>query len=250
MAESDAAPVDAAALNFAPTLDVAAAARAFRERGRVRIADALDAVSAARLHACLVHQVPWRLVYNEGMRQVVVDEHELERRDVAFQREILQQVLARAQDQFQYLYRSFPMVTAYLNGEYPELFLHRVFEWLNQPETLDVLRRVTGIDSLRKADAQATLYKPGHFLTAHDDSGREHEKRRVAYVLNMTKRWLPEWGGQLQFLAAKEGGVDEVWPPAFNTLALFRVPTWHTVTYVAPFANAPRLAITGWLCDL
>jgi Rps23 Pro-64 3,4-dihydroxylase Tpa1-like proline 4-hydroxylase len=136
-----------------------------------------------------------------------------------------------------------------MKGEYPDLFLHRVFEWLNQPETLEVFRRVTGIDGLIKADAQATLYAPGHFLTTHDDSGLAKEHRRVAYVLNMTKAWRPEWGGQLQFLAAKHGAVDDTWSPAFNTLALFVVPTWHTVTYVAPFAKGQRLAITGWLCD-
>lgn len=249
MAESEPASVDAAALAFAPSLDAAAAAREFRDRGRVRIADVLDAASAARLRACLVHDVPWRLVYNEGMKQVVVDEHELEQRDVVFQREILQRVLLRAQDEFQYLYRSFPMVTAYLQGEYPELFLHRVFEWLNEPATLEVLRRITGIDTLRKANAQATLYNPGHFLTVHDDSGLDKEKRRVAYVLSMTKNWRTEWGGQLQFLTAKDGTAEEAWTPTFNTLALFRVPTWHIVTYVAPFAKEQRFAITGWLCD-
>jgi Rps23 Pro-64 3,4-dihydroxylase Tpa1-like proline 4-hydroxylase len=46
-----------------------------------------------------------------------------------------------------------------------------------------------------------------------------------------------------------DGDVEEVWMPRFNSLALFRVPTRHMVSYVSPFAKHPRYAITGWLCD-
>jgi len=84
---------------------------------------------------------------------------------------LLTSILSRAQDGFQYLFRSYPMVAAYLKGEDPDLFLHYVFEWLNDSRTLEVLRRITGIDTLVKVNAQATLYRPGHFLTGHDDSG-------------------------------------------------------------------------------
>ena len=235
--------------NALPTaLDIDGATATFARSGRVRIADFLEAPSAARLYACLEDEVPWRLVYNEGEKQITLDEQALSKLGADGQREILQRVLVRAQDQFQYLYRSFPMVTAYKNGEHPELFLHRVFEFLNEPDTLDLLRKITGIADLLKADAQATLYRPGHFLTPHDDSGREKEHRRVAYVLSMTRDWRPDWGGHLQFLNAN-GDVEEVWMPRFNSLALFRVPTPHMVSYVSPFAKQPRYAITGWLCD-
>jgi Rps23 Pro-64 3,4-dihydroxylase Tpa1-like proline 4-hydroxylase len=230
------------------TLDVDGAAATFARSGRVRIADFLEESSAARLYACLETEVPWRLIYNEGEKQTSLDEQALAKLGTDGQREVLHRVLTRAQDHFQYLYRSFPMVTAYKNGEYPDLFLHRVFEFLNEPDTLDLLRKVTGIADLLKADAQATLYRPGHFLTRHDDIGRDNEHRRVAYVLGMTRNWRADWGGHLQFLD-ENGEVEEVWMPRFNSLALFRVPTPHTVSYVAPYAKQPRYAITGWLCD-
>src|SRR5690606_14871045 len=155
--------------------------------------------------------------------------------------EVLRAVLTRAGDNFQYLFRSYPMVTAYVRGENPELFLHYVFEWLNDASTLDVMRRITGIDTLCKVNAQATAYHPGHFLTRHDDSGYPEQHRRVAYVLYMTRGWRPEWGGQLQFLTA-DGEVEEVWLPRYNSLALFRVPTPHLVSYVSPFAKQARYA--------
>jgi hypothetical protein len=78
-----------------------------------------------------------------------------------------------------------------------------------------VLRRITGIDALIKVNAQATLYRPGHFLKHHDDSGYPEQHRRVAYVLYLTRDWRADWGGQLQFLDA-HGNVEEVWMPRFN----------------------------------
>jgi Rps23 Pro-64 3,4-dihydroxylase Tpa1-like proline 4-hydroxylase len=214
----------------------------------VRIDDVLTPLSAARLYVCLSKDVPWRLTYNDGASNVFLDSTQLQELDQRKQHELVQKILLRAQDQFQYLFRSYPMVSAYVQREDPELLLHDVFEWLNDPRTLAVLRTITGIRTLRKANAQATLYRPGHFLTKHDDSGYPEQHRRVAYVLNMTQGWRAEWGGQLQFLAA-DGEVEEAWLPNFNCLTLFRVPTPHVVTYVAPFAKRSRYAITGWLCD-
>jgi Rps23 Pro-64 3,4-dihydroxylase Tpa1-like proline 4-hydroxylase len=235
-------------IQFNPVLDIEAAASVFRERGRVRIADVLEPLSAARLHRCLVADVPWRLTYNDGEKNIFLDREALEALGDRQQHELVQGILTRAQDRFQYLFRSYPMVTAYVKGEDPELFLHYMFEWLNDPRTLDVLRKITGIETLFKANAQATLFRPGHFLTQHDDSGYAEQHRRVAYVLHMTRGWCAEWGGQLQFLNAHDE-VEEAWMPRFNSLALFMVPMPHVVSYVAPFAKQSRYAITGWLCD-
>jgi SM-20-related protein len=235
-------------LRFNANLDVAAAAREFRARRRVRIADVLDAADAAALHACLANEVPWRLTYNEGTQNVWLDAAALKKLADRQRQELVQGILSRAENSFQYLFRSYPMVTTYLRGEDPHLFLHSVFEWLNDSRTLEVLRAITGIDTIRKADAQATLYLPGDFLKQHDDSNRSVERRRVAYVLQLTQRWRADWGGHLHFLNAG-GEIDETWMPCFNSLALFEVPVPHVVGYVAPFATQPRYAITGWLCD-
>ena len=42
-------------------------------------------------------------------------------------------------------------------------------EHINDQPLMDLVRTVTGIADLRKADAQATLYGPNHFLAMHDD---------------------------------------------------------------------------------
>jgi SM-20-related protein len=70
--------------------------------------------------------------------------------------------------------------------------------------------------------------------------------RRVAYVLGLTKDWKFDWGGFLQFLDPESGRVIDSFPPAFNVLTLFRVPQWHSVSFVTPFAMGQRLSLLGW----
>ncbi|HEV2111091.1 MAG TPA: 2OG-Fe(II) oxygenase family protein, partial [Gammaproteobacteria bacterium] len=117
-------------------------------------------------------------------------------------------------------------------------------EFLNSDVFLGFVKRVTGVEDVVRADAQATRYIPGSFLRKHNDVNQEGT-RRVAYVLNFTKDWQADWGGLLQFLDA-DGHVEETYFPAFNSLTLFEVPMWHNVSYVVPCAPRGRYAITGW----
>jgi Rps23 Pro-64 3,4-dihydroxylase Tpa1-like proline 4-hydroxylase len=66
-----------------------------------------------------------------------------------------------------------------------------------------------------------------------------------AYVINLSRDWQADWGGLLQFID-ESGAVSETFMPRWNTLSLFRVPQGHAVSLVAPWARAPRLALTGW----
>ncbi|WP_371194021.1 2OG-Fe(II) oxygenase family protein [Glaciecola sp. SC05] len=120
----------------------------------------------------------------------------------------------------------------------------QVWQWLNSKAVLEGIRAMTGIDDINGANAQATRYYPGHFLTRHNDVN-DKDNRRVAYVLNFTPKWHPDWGGLLQFYH-DNGNPKDTWVPIFNSLALFDVTHPHAVSYVAPFARHPRLAITGW----
>jgi Rps23 Pro-64 3,4-dihydroxylase Tpa1-like proline 4-hydroxylase len=104
---------------------------------------------------------------------------------------------------------------------------------------------VTGDERIAYVDAQATRYRPGHFLTEHTDdvAGKQ---RLYAYVLNLTPAWRIDWGGLLLF-HAPDGHVAEAYCPRFNALNVFAVPQAHSVSVVAPFAPAHRLSVTGWL---
>jgi SM-20-related protein len=110
---------------------------------------------------------------------------------------------------------------------------------------VDFLRVVTGKKGIDFADAQATAYGPGHFLTAHDDevAGKQ---RHAAYVFNLTPVWRVDWGGLLLFHGA-DGHVSRGFTPSFNALNIFAVPQPHSVSMVAPFAANRRYSVTGWL---
>jgi Rps23 Pro-64 3,4-dihydroxylase Tpa1-like proline 4-hydroxylase len=122
--------------------------------------------------------------------------------------------------------------------------IQQCVQWLNSTETLNTIKQITGENDIVAASAQATRYYPGHFLTLHNDL-HETEQRRVAYVLNLTPDWHPDWGGLLQFYK-QDGTPRDAWTPLFNSLVLFDVNHVHAVTYVAPCAFKPRLSITGW----
>ena len=89
--------------------------------------------------------------------------------------------------------------------------------------------------------------RAGDFLTKHND----HEpvtNRKVAYVLNFAKDWREDWGGYLQFFDG-QGNIVEGFKPRFNCLNMFCIPMDHSVSYVPPFCQGQRLAITGWFND-
>jgi Rps23 Pro-64 3,4-dihydroxylase Tpa1-like proline 4-hydroxylase len=148
---------------------------------------------------------------------------------------------------FAFLYGRYPLVEAYVENWHPGHPLYPLLEAINAPPVLDFARAVSGDAGIIRADAQATLYAGGHFLTEHDDLV-ESEGRRLAYVLNMTRDWKPDWGGYLNILDA-EGDIEAGFMPRFNTMNLFLVPLRHHVSVVAPFAPVGRYAITGWFRD-
>jgi Rps23 Pro-64 3,4-dihydroxylase Tpa1-like proline 4-hydroxylase len=113
----------------------------------------------------------------------------------------------------------------------------------NSRELLEAFTEISG-QKIVRASAQATCYDKANFLTRHNDVVPS-EGRVYAYVLGMTEKWHPDWGGLLQFYR-QDGTPTESHAPAHNSLTLFDVRKIHAVTYVAPFANARRYSITGW----
>ena len=217
-------------------LDLAPWRRELLARGRVQVRDFLQADAAAQLHACLRDEVPW----------IVGERNQPDRPAPAFGAPdpALQEAYARAADGFHFAYDRYLMVEARKEGRDPGLVLHSVLEFFNGPQFLEFIRWFGNDPSINMVGAQATRYRPGEFLRQHDDR-HEDEGRRYAYVLNLSREWEADWGGLLQFVDAR-GTVIDTFVPRFNSLSLFKVPAGHVVTLVAPWAQQPRLAITGW----
>lgn len=242
---SDAAVNAAIAADAGPRLnprtDIPSIAAAFRDKGRVHIAKILTEDSARRLFLALKDETPWRLTLNKGEQFLDFPNLSQEERN-----KIATGAWQRAHTQFQYLFDTHRLS---MNGEpYPDPghYFAKVVAFLNSPGLLSLVRDVTAVPAVEWADAQATLYKPGDFLTQHNDQKTlpGGYKRIAAYVLNMTPVWKADWGGNLLFHDAR-GHIEEGFVPAFNALNMFRVPTVHSVGQVALFGGY-RYSVTGW----
>ncbi|MBT8077420.1 MAG: 2OG-Fe(II) oxygenase [Gammaproteobacteria bacterium] len=235
--------------NLAPRIDhhcdVETLARDFREFGRVQIPNFLVPGDAESIHDCLTTQSGWSMVFNLQGKHHDTDASALDSWTEKDRRKLLDLIHQKAAAEFQYFYETLPIYDIYHRSLMQGHYVNTVFEFLNGDEFLTLMQRVTQDKQIAFADAQATRYGPGHFLTRHDDNV-DGKCRRVAYVLNLSRNWSADWGGILQFFNAN-GNVDCGYSPSFNTLNLMRVPTEHSVSIVAPFATESRISITGWL---
>jgi SM-20-related protein len=231
-------------------LDRSTLSREFESNGRVQVRDILSAETAAMLANMLEQQTDWGIAWQNGEdgpnyhKAAAANPADLEALTA-----IQSASYGTMKDQgYAFQFGSYPMLKAYLERWKPGSIHDYVFEHLNDAPFLNLVREITKIGELKKADAQATLYAPGHFLAQHDDS-HVGQGWRVAYVLNLCPvDWRPDWGGYLNFLN-EDGDIVAGWRPRFNTLNLFSVPQKHLVSFVPPFAPVARFAITGWLRD-
>lgn len=233
-----------------PRVDAQHHAARFARDGRVQIRDILTAEAAANVQAILAEQTEWGIAWQAGQDGPnLLRGAELRAIPPAGQRDMIMAIHAAARrGDYAVRFTQYPILNAYLGQWAPGSPHDLLLELINDQPFLDLVRTVTGIPELVKADAQATLFGPGDFLSTHTDS-HVAEGWRVAYVLNLAiPDWKPDWGGYLNFLDA-DGDVIEGWRPRFNALNLLRVPQPHQVTYVPPFAPLGRYAITGWFRD-
>ena len=232
-----------------PALDIAAHAARFAATGRVQLRDVLTPDSAAELQMVLARGTDWGMAVGAGAAKpesfssakTRTPQGQQALRDAS---RTAEQHSARGEYGFRFAH--YPILEAMREGRDPGGPHEILLEHLNAPAFLDLVRAVTGIGALCRADGQATLYGPSHDLGHHSDS-HVAEGWGVAYVLNLARGgWHPDWGGYLLFLD-EEGDVIEGFRPRFNALNLFRVPQPHLVSYVPPFAPVGRMAVTGWL---
>ena len=228
-----------------PDLDAESLAEAFRAKGRLHIPDFLVAEDAEQLLASLEASDGWTLMMNQGDRLFQIGrqlqaEMSAEKRD-----QVDEAVYAAARDGFQFRYESIKAPLPDADRAAQPTALNAFARFMSSDGALSFLRIVTGAGDISFADAQATAYGPGHFLTAHDDDAQDQD-RRIAYVLNLTRAWKVDWGGLLTF-HGDGGRIVESFVPTFGALNLFSVPQLHSVSFVSPFAGQQRYSVTGWL---
>lgn len=229
-----------------PGLDVMRLRADFeRDGGRVRIAPFLLHECAMRLRDHLTGRDDWRLVLNAGEKVFEMDRAGQAALTGEQRAQLERRVAAASQAGFQYRFETIRVPDDPASRETRGSLLDRFALFMSSPGTVSTLRRITGADDIAFADAQATSYGPGHFLTSHDDEVAG-KGRRAAYVMGLTQDWRAEWGGLLMFHSA-DGDIERGLLPRFNTLNLFAVPQLHSVSYINPAAARPRISVTGWL---
>jgi len=235
-----------------PALDLPAYAARFAATGRVQLRDVLTPESASELQMVLARGTDWGIAVGAGTEKPTSIRAARSRTPEGQQalRHAMQNAEQHsARGEYGFRFAHYPILEAIREGWDPGGAHEILLEHLNTPDFLDLVRKVTGVEDLVKADGQATLFAPGHYLGRHTDS-HVAEGWEVAYVLNLARDdWHPDWGGYLLFLD-DEGDVIEGFRPRFNALNLFRVPQSHLVSYVPPFAPIGRMAVTGWLRSL
>lgn len=228
-----------------PALDIERLHAEFARVGRVRVAPFLAGEGADRLRRELTASDDWRLVLNAGEKVYEIDRAGQAAMSDAQRAELERRVAAAAIGGFQYRFESIRVPDDEPGRERRNSLLDRFALFMSSAEALAALRTITGSPDIAFADAQATRYGPGHFLTSHDDD-IEGKNRRAAYVFGLTSGWRAEWGGLLLFHDAA-GDIENGLTPRLNALNIFAVPQLHSVSYVTPSAPEPRLSVTGWL---
>jgi SM-20-related protein len=216
----------------------------FATKKRLQMRDFLTEESARTIYADL-QNLDWWLAYRDGGAVIELSPEQLRTLSAEQAAAIRQTVDEGARQGYQFLYNYFPLFKQYFVTGGGDRAVFRLYEFLNSPQMIGFFRELTGLDDIAWADGQATLYRATHFLKFHTDDVPA-EKRRAAYVLNLTPDWDLDWGGLLQFWS-DENDVEHAYRPIFNALNIFTVPSRHSVSAVASYAPGLRFSITGWL---
>lgn len=225
-----------------PNFDASLVRRKYQVDNRVRVHSFLDDSDANLLLQTLARETAFASAFNIDGANGSLSDDEMRKLTPAQVDELQKKIYQHASEGAGFLYGRHD-ITGRNSAPGPRP-LREFADILNSQPMLDAVRQISGHDDIGYASAQATRYLPGNFLTRHNDYHPD-EGRRVAYVMNLSPEWHPDWGGLLQFYE-RDGAPRDAWTPQFNTLTLFDVSHVHAVTFVAPYAKVPRFAITGW----
>ena len=220
-------------------------AEQFAREGIVRIPDVLPEDQAIQLHNELRERPDWVQVFNSGDKLFELSRSVREELAPQKKSELDDAIYAAARSGFQYRYEAIRVDDSRSAREASADSLFALAQSISAGGAVEALRRITGAPDIRYADAQATAYSPGDFLTGHDDSF-EGKNRRAAYVLSLTPIWRIEWGGLLMMHGEGDDPV-RAYMPGMNLLTVFRVGQMHSVSEVTRAAAYRRYSVTGWL---
>jgi SM-20-related protein len=227
-------------LKLNPNIDWGQIASEYKVDKRTRIDQFLIESDAELLHDYLHKKAIYNLAFTQNSQNAELSEKEF----LALGRAEIQRIQMHMHEQASrgigFCYSRL-LATKDLDAENPVKALHTL---LNTDEVKQNIATVTASEPFKFVSSQGTKYTKGQYLTRHNDFNSS-EGRKVAYVVGLTPRWHPDWGGLLQFYHP-DGRTRDSWEPRFNSISLFDVSHVHAVTFVTPFALENRYSVTGW----
>jgi Rps23 Pro-64 3,4-dihydroxylase Tpa1-like proline 4-hydroxylase len=210
----------------------------FENKKRLKIDNFLNANFAESLYNSSISEKNWILA--SGIDKNKYEKKHIPQNDKINQAQIKNVNNAFGKDQFSYaFYRS-------MNGEkmnYHEFTLRKI---LNSTEFISILNEITNLNLTKLNTLFMSKYVSGNFLSTHSDKGNG----RLAFVINLSKNWKPQYGGNLHFLNEDRNEIIDTFVPGFNNLTIFYVPENtgipHYVSHIAPNVKNQRFAISGW----
>lgn len=210
----------------------------FYEKNRLKISCFLNSEFAEKLFKHALNEQKWKLA--TGIDKNKYEKDVIPSNDKINSLQIKNVDKAFGNNQFSYIfYRSF----SGQNMSLLEFTLRKVF---NSPEFISLLNDITNLKLTRLTTLFLSKYKSGCFLSPHSDKGNG----RLAFVLNLSMGWKPQYGGNLHFLNDDRTEIIETIVPEYNSFYIFYVPEGngipHYVGHVAQGVKLSRFAITGW----
>lgn len=209
----------------------------FQEKKKVNIPNILEENIAKQFFKYAVLEKNWNL--STGIDAVKYQKKVSKQFEKANAQQIKKVNDKFSKDHFTYIFHRS------LNNQKPSYIEFSMINMLGSPEFIDYLNQITQLNITQLNTLFLSKYKSGHFLSPHSDKGNG----RLAFILNLTMGWKPQYGGLLHFLNKDKTEIIDTFTPQFNQLTLFEVPEEgipHYVSHVVPGIKKERFAITGW----
>ena len=116
----------------------------------------------------------------------------------------------------------------------------------SNPRFRAFFEELSGLALRHSFDFNVHCLRSGDFLQDHTDD--DEERRRLAFVFNLSPHWEARFGGALNFVEPGDKVTQLV--PEHNSLVVFDVTTGsrHSIAPVRPAAGEQaRFTISGWL---
>lgn len=223
-------------------VDIVKARRDFRDFGHAVVEDIWKAAFAEQVIQNIVRNVSFLQCFYAGNEQKELSEKQLSELPQEERQSLFQQIHAEAGKGLGHYYARWQCDSQ--GQQSASGALHSALTWLTNEDNLDLVRDISGIKNLNSVGCMVCRFSQGQYISQRV-SGEEDQQRKLAFIIDLTPEWKPEWGGLLHLHATDEQPAT-FFTPSFNQLTLFDAQKPWSLSYVAPYIKYYRYSLVGW----